>query len=201
MLRIGIEEALGSFQVRLVRAKTFFNDRICTFADDKDLIFRRSDNHSHSLTRRIELDQIEKLVLADAVPGITNHVVVLITLTEEEAQVPCTIDQGELVRTRGIIDDILNSLRRLLNVSDDGMAKAEGLMEALQVLAVLMRSIIDVVVVLLVLKVDISDARWILDGLWIIFTVLKLSSRESLELHDVLSKRTSLITEDVVHHA
>ena len=64
-----------------------------------------------------------------------------------------------------------------------------------------MRSIIDVVVVLLVLKVDISDARWILDGLWIIFTVLKLSSRESLELHDVLSKRTSLITEDVVHHA
>lgn len=114
---------------------------------------------------------------------------------------PRPVDQRELVRTRGVIDDVLFSLFRLFRVSDDSVAEAESLMEALQVLIVLMGPVVDVLVELRVLKVNICDSWWVFDWFRVVFPILKLACRESLELHDVLGERACLIAENVVHHA
>lgn len=114
---------------------------------------------------------------------------------------PRPVDQRELVRTRGVIDDVLFSLSRLFRVSDDSVAEAESLMEALQVLIVLMGPVVDVLVELRVLKVNICDSWWVFDWFRVVFPILKLACRESLELHDVLGERACLIAENVVHHA
>ena len=113
---------------------------------------------------------------------------------------PRPVDQRELVRTRGVIDDVLFSLFRLFRVSDDSVAEAESLMEALQVLIVLMGPVVDVLVELRVLKVNICDSWWVFDWFRVVFPILKLACRESLELHDVLGERACLIAENVVHH-
>ena len=114
---------------------------------------------------------------------------------------PRPVDQRELVRTRGVVDDVLFSLFRLLRVSDDSVAETESLMEALQVLIVLMGPVVDVLVELRVLKVNICDSWWVFDWFRVVFPILKLACRESLELHDVLGERACLIAENVVHHA
>ena len=114
---------------------------------------------------------------------------------------PRPVDQRELVRTRGVIDDVLFSLFRLFRVSDNSVAEAESLMEALQVLIVLMGPVVDVLVELRVLKVNICDSWWVFDWFRVVFPILKLACRESLELHDVLGERACLIAENVVHHA
>lgn len=114
---------------------------------------------------------------------------------------PRPVDQRELVRTRGVIDDVLFSLFRLFRVSDNSVAEAESLMEALQVLIVLMGPVVDVLVELRVLKVNICDSWWVFDWFRVVFPILKLACRESLELHDVLGERACLIAENIVHHA
>ena len=114
---------------------------------------------------------------------------------------PRPVDQRKLVRTRGVVDDVLFSLFRLLRVSDDSVAETESLMEALQVLIVLMGPVVDVLVELRVLEVNICDAWRVFNRLRVVFTVLKLAGRKSLELHDVLGERACLVAENVVHHA
>ena len=114
---------------------------------------------------------------------------------------PRPVDERKLIRTRGVVDDVLFSLFRLLRVSDDSVAETESLMELLQVLIVLMGSVVDVLMELSVLEVNICDARRVFDRLRVVFTVLKLAGRESLELHDVLGERACLVAENVVHHA
>ena len=114
---------------------------------------------------------------------------------------PRPVDERELIRTRGVVDDVLFSLFRLLRVSDDSVAETESLMELLQVLIVLMGSVVDVLMELSVLEVNICDARRVFDRLRVILTVLKLACREPLELHDVLSERSCLVAENIVHHA
>ena len=51
-----------------------------------------------------------------------------------------------------------------------------------------------------ILEVDISYTRRVLARCRIIAAVFIISSGEALELHYVLRKRTSLVTEDIVHH-
>ena len=60
-------------------------------------------------------------------------------------------------------------------VGDDSVAETESLMEALQVLVVLMRTVVDVLVVLRVLEVNVCDARRVFYRLRVILTVLKLA--------------------------
>ena len=184
----------------LTSSESLFDDRIGTLADDQDLPFRSANHHGHSLTCRIELDQVKKLILADTVPSITDHVVVLISFTEEESQMSSTIHESELIWTRGVIDDVLLALLSLLVVRDDCMAESQSFMESLQVLAILMASIVHVVIELLIFKVDIGYTRWVLVRLWIILSIFKLTSGESLELHDILGERASLITENIMDH-
>ena len=88
---------------------------------------------------------------------------------------PRPVDQRELVRTRGVVDDVLFSLFRLLRVSDDSVAETESLMEALQVLIVLMGPVVDVFVELRVLEVNICDAWRVFNRLRVVFSVLKLA--------------------------
>jgi len=52
----------------------------------------------------------------------------------------------------------------------------------------------------MILKVDISDARGILERSWVVTAVLIKTGRELFELHNVLSKCTCFVTEDVVDH-
>ena len=54
----------------------------------------------------------------------------------------------------------------------------------------------------LIFKVDICDAwRVLYLLLWLVLAVGKIVHRELLKLHDILSERSCLVTEDVMHHA
>ena len=60
--------------------------------------------------------------------------------------------------------------------------------------------ITDVLAKLMILKVNISDARGVLERRWVVTAVLIETGRELFEFHHVLSKRTCFVTEDVVDH-
>ena len=71
--------------MNLAITEAFFDDRVCTFTDYEDLSFGRADHHGHSLSRGIEFNQVEKLIFTDTVPSITHHIVIFVSLPEEEA--------------------------------------------------------------------------------------------------------------------
>ena len=52
-----------------------------------------------------------------------------------------------------------------------------------------------------VVKVHIRHSGWILKLPWLVGAVFDRACRETLELHNVLGQRASLITEDVMDHA
>ena len=66
------------------------------------------------------------------------------------------------------------------------MAETKSFVELLQLLIIFMAYILNMLVELRVLKVDIGDTWWIIIGLWIVFTILKLTCREAFELHNIL---------------
>ena len=112
-----------------------------------------------------------------------------------------SIDQGQLVGTRGVVGDILVALLVNFHVCDDRVAQAERLVEAFQVLVVLVVGIFDVIVEIGVLKVHVCDARGIVERLRIIFAVFEAARGETLELHDILRQGAGLIAEYVVDHS
>ena len=61
--------------------------------------------------------------------------------------------------------------------------------------------ILDVLKVLIVFKVYICDSWWVLNRLRIVYAIFKFSNWESFELHDILCQCSSLIAEDLMHHA
>ena len=64
-----------------------------------------------------------------------------------------------------------------------------------------MARIFNVLVVLRVIKVDISDAGWVLFSLRILCSILKFAHGEAFELHHILRQCARLVAEDVMHHS
>ena len=201
MFRIAVQVALRGLQDLLSRLQTLFDDGVGTFADDQDLAFGGAHDHSHALPVRVEFDQVEQLILLHTVPGLANHVVVLVALFEEKAAVASAVDQSKLIWTGGIISNVFGTKLGFFDVSYHSVAQTECLMEALQVSIVLMIRVLDLLRKRCVLKIDVCDTFWIVEGRRVITTILKASGGETLEFHDVLGESARFVAEDVVNHA
>ena len=81
------------------------------------------------------------------------------------------------------------------------MTETQSFKELLEWFVVLMVSVVDVLLEVGVVKVHVGHSGSVLFRLWVVHTILVRAGRESLELHDVLGQCTSLVAEDVVHHA
>jgi hypothetical protein len=79
--------------------KTLLDNGVSPFADHKHFILRCAYDNSHSLACRVELKQVQKLILLYPVPRLANHIVVHVSLFKEKAEMPGTVDQGKLVGT------------------------------------------------------------------------------------------------------
>ena len=69
---------------------------------------------------------------------MADHVVVVVTRLEGKAQVAGTVDQRELIRAAGIIDNVISAFFRLLFVRDDSVAQTDGFQELFDLLVVWM---------------------------------------------------------------
>jgi len=87
-----------------------------------------------------------------------------------------TINEGELIRTRGVVGYERLTRFVLFLISDDCMAQTERLQEAFQSLVILMGRVADVLIELSVLKVDICHTRRILYFIRLIYTILVAAS-------------------------
>ena len=86
---------------------------------------------------------MQKLVFSKAILGFADHEVVSITLTEEKAEMSCTIDKCQLVRTRSIVSNKLAILFVSFLFRDDSVAKSKSFDETLQVSIVLVTRVFD----------------------------------------------------------
>ena len=115
-----------------------------------------------------------------------------------------TVDKGELIGRRSIIDSVVLSFLSLLNVSDDRMAKTKCFQERLHILMIRMSRVIKLILKLLILEINVGDAWSVLNLLElfvVIGTILAHSNGKLLKLHDVLREGARLITKDVIDHA
>jgi hypothetical protein len=88
-----------------------------------------------------------------------------------------------------------------LYLCDHRVAEAKGLEETFENSIIFVFFVVDVLVILCILKIDIGDARGILDGRWVFAAILIKARREPFELHNVLGQCACFVTENVVYHA
>ena len=81
------------------------------------------------------------------------------------------------------------------------MANAKTLNEFVNKLVLRVRGIIKLLPEVVILKINVRDARRILNQFGIRFAISLAASSKLLELHNVLGECTSLVTENVRNHA
>ena len=91
---------------------------------------------------------------------------------------PGSIDDGELIRGRGIVDSVCLTLIRHFDISYNSVTETDSLQETLDVLMISMSSVLDVSLKFRIIKVDICDARGVLDPSRVVNSILMFTDRE-----------------------